>query len=138
MKNLWPEEFKELDIPAANVLFTEQGRLLEKITRGLVVGEVRDAEPFRLGFDSNDFAFAFNLVGKFANDYRFTLFEFGHDIALYPVKFSLDDALAKELGIRLTTSTSVKSPQELEAFAERIFKSARVNNIVGSIMKLSK
>lgn len=142
MKNLWPEKFEELDVPAAKTVFAEQGRLLEKITAGLVFGEVAEVEPYKAftSLGTIEFAFAFNLVGKFANDYRFKLFEFGHDIALYPVKFRLDEPLAKELGIRevATSKTIAATPEELETLAERMFKSARVNKIVGSILKLSK
>lgn len=143
MKNLWPEKFEENNKPAAKNLLSEQAGLLSKLTGGIVaaeVSELADLQAVSMGH-SNDFAFRFDLIGKFLEGYRFHVLSFSHDITLYPVKFRLDENIGAELSIKKTYNGHVEmieSPQALEAFLERVLTSKRIRDVVGSIMRLSK
>ena len=144
MKNLWPESFSENDRPAAKNILEEQAKLLSKLTNGIVYAEVSDLglmEALRHSLN-NDFAFRFDLLGKFLESYRFNVLMFSHDITLYPVKFRIDEKIAAELGVERAFDGSflidADTPDALEDLLSRILTTERLKSVIGSIMRLSK
>ena len=102
MKSFWPDRFDENQLPTAKSILEEQADLLHNITAGMVFAEVLimdDPEAIKYSM-SNDFAYRFDIVSKFFENYRFNVLWFSHDITFYPVKVRLDEGIAKELGIQ--------------------------------------
>lgn len=144
MKNLWPDAFSENELPDAKGLLEEQAKLLAKLTNGTVYAAVSEMDQIDAINSSmnNDFAYRFDIRGKFLESYRFNVLMFSHDITLYPVKFRLDEQIGKELGVKKSLlggcMTAVDSPDALEAVITRVLQSERLKAVVGSIMRLSK
>lgn len=144
MKNLWPESFSENTKPSAKTLLEEQARLLPKLTNDVVYAEVKDLAELEAIASSlqNDFAYRFDIRGKFLDKYHFNVLRFSHDITLYPVAFRLDEGIGKELALPKIPargySTTVNSPPELEAFIAQVLATDRIKAIVGSILRLSR
>jgi hypothetical protein len=143
MKTLWPEHFEENSKPSAKNLLEEQANLLAKITDGIVSAEVIELDKLNAMRDdvSNEFCYRFNIVGPYLQGYKFKVMSFSHDITLYPVVFSLDEELGKELDIKEPFGgykATVADPIGLEAFIGCVLTSQRIKNVVGSIMRLSK
>jgi len=141
MKNLWPQKFEENSRISAKAFLEEQAKLLPTLTDGMVYADVyQSRDPGRLAM-RNDFMFHFDIRGRFLEDYRFHLLEFSHDITLYPVKFQIDDQIAKELKLANEFGDSeikvVETPEELEAFVSAVLRSKRLGNVIGSIIRLS-
>ena len=144
MKNLWPEKFEENTMRPAKLILEEQAELLAKITGGIVTAEVTAvawSEGHNRLLKALDMTFRFDIIGKFL-DYRFSVLWFGHDIPLYPVRIYLDEDISTELGLESagplgSCRSEVEGPDELEAFVERVFKSARLGKVIGSILRLS-
>ncbi len=142
MKNLWPEVFQENTKLSAKSLLEEQAKLLGKITGGIVFSEVTAMSALDAALESikGEFVYRFDIMGKFLENYRFNVLCFSHDITLYPVKFRLDEKIAKELGIgsKYDRTHNIGSEEELEKFISSVLTSERVKDVVGSIMRLSK
>jgi len=123
-------------------MLEEQAKLLITITKGIVSAEVIElGEMSKLheASGSPDFAYRFNLVGKFINDYKFQVMIFWHDITFYPAGVKFDGQLAKELQIDQTKNrASVSNALEAEVLVTRVLGSERVRSVVGSILRLSK
>jgi hypothetical protein len=144
MKNLWPEVFTESEKASAKNIIEEQAKLLSKITKGVVFADVEQMDFIEAATNSmeNEFAFEFYIRGKFLEGYRFKVLSFSHDITLYPVKFRVDDFIAKEIGIKNKSYNGyfceVTDQNDLERFLEKVLTSERMKNVIGSILKLSK
>lgn len=143
MQNMWPDSFPENDKIAAKNLFEEQAKLLPKLTNGVVFAEVSELDDFDAISSSmrNDFAYRFDIVGKFLKNYRFKVLTFSHDITLYPVRFRVDENIGAELGIQRGVGgyfTSIDSPELLQAFVAKLLSTDRLKSVVGSILRLSK
>jgi hypothetical protein len=144
MQNMWPESFSENDKVAAKNLLEEQAKLLPKLTNGVVYAEVTELETLDAMTNSmsNDFAFRFDILGKFLSKYRFNVLMFSHDITLYPVKFRVDEKIGLELGMKPTLSrgvfASIDTPELLQDFVAKVLTTERLKAVVGSIIRLSK
>jgi hypothetical protein len=143
MQNMWPEIFAENDKVAAKNLFEEQAKLLPKLTNGVVFAEVAELDDLDMTMQylKNDFAFRFDLYGKFLAKYRFNVLMFSHDITLYPVKFRLDERIGAELGVQKLSNrylVSVESPESLQDFVSLVLNTERMKAVIGSIIRLSK
>ncbi|MFJ7106178.1 hypothetical protein ACIQU2_00750 [Pseudomonas sp. NPDC098740] len=144
MKNLWPTEFEASDLPSTKELLEEQARLLPQLTNDMVhadIVQLDEIDKIRFGM-SNDFAYRFDIRGKFLKDYRFNLFSFSHDITLFPVTFKLDGKIASEVnakqGAPSTNKILVKDAEGLETLLSQIFGTARLKSVISSIIRLSK
>ena len=143
MKNLWPEKFEPESLPPPKILLQEQGNLLTKITGGMVQAEVAPLREIDQILNSlkNDFAYNFDILGPFLDNYRFTLLKLSHDIAIYPVKMLVNEEVSKELKLQVTSGGGAfvaASPEEFEEILQRIFQSDRLKKVIGSIIALSK
>ena len=143
MQNMWPENFAENDKVAAKNLFEEQAKLLPKLTNGVVFAEVAELEDLDMTMQylTNDFAFRFDLYGKFLSKYRFNVLMFSHDITLYPVKFRIDEKIGAELGVQKLSNRymmTVETPEQLQEFVSRVLNTERMKAVIGSIIRLSK
>lgn len=142
--SLWPTQFDENNKPSAKNLLEEQAKLLPKLTNDMVYAEVTALSDIdaSIQYINDDFSFRFDIRGKFLENYRFTVFTFSHDITLYPVKFKLDEKIAKELGVTKQILNgyiqSIDAPEQLTPFLARVLNSERLKSVVGSIIRLSK
>jgi hypothetical protein len=142
MKNLWPEEFNENDKISAKNFIEEQAKLLPKLTNSLVYAAVEENKfADSLIVMKNEFIYEFYIYGKFLEGYRFKVLTFSHDITLYPVKFLLDELIAKELSVKKEAFGYFKvvtDINELENLISSILTCDRMKNVIGSILKLSR
>lgn len=146
MENFWPSQFGLNEQIPMKKMLEEQGDLLYKMTRGHVGGEVNsDMSDLVLhinGAKKPDFLYRFELVAKFLDNYRYSLFSFSHDITLYPVKFVVDPPIAAELSIPRNSfgqhSFTIEDAFKAKETLPLILRSQRVQAIVGSILKLSQ
>ena len=143
MTNYWPQMFEENNRLSAKNLLEEQARLLPKLTGDMVYAEVSDMTDFD-AFDKNvqnDFNYRFDILGKFLSNYRFNVCCFSHDITLYPVKFNIDEIVAKELNISRSFEGyihSINDEEALKTFIGKVLTSERMKMVIGSIIGLSK
>ncbi|WP_375067574.1 hypothetical protein AB9L18_14255 [Stenotrophomonas lactitubi] len=141
MTSLWPDSFSSLNLISAKSLLEEQASLLPQITSGYVSASVKPVERHQASaFLFDDFIYKFELHGTFLENYSFTVLTFSHDITLYPIKFSLDEALARELGASPSPLSPVKirDQESLISFTSAILRSERVNSVIGSIIRMSR
>lgn len=142
MANFWPNEFEETSDPSAKEILEEQAEVLPRLTDGKVTAEVVSLDEMDRITDylHTDFAYRFDIVGRYLHGYRFKVFSFGHDITLFPVRFKIDEQLVSELALSLNPAgqLSVSSPDELEVLFKQVFQSKRMRAVIGSILKLSK
>jgi hypothetical protein len=83
----------------------------------------------------NDFKFSFLMKGKFLRNYSFKVFDFSHDITMYPIKMSLDELIAHELNV--DESLEIMNEDEFVNILGKILSSERINDIIGSIIRIS-
>jgi hypothetical protein len=144
VKNLWPEKFEENTQPSAKNLLEEQATYLSKLTGGIVYAEISELNGLDAVIKSlnNDFMYRFDIRGKFMENYRFNVMMFSHDIALYPVKFRLDEQLGKEFQLPQSALngyvTECNDPEGVESLLTAVLNSERIRKVVGSLLKLSK
>lgn len=88
------------------------------------------------------FSFDCILFSNALEDYSFTVFEFGYDIELFPVKIYLDPSIRADLTSKFDTGVSkiITAPSEETFFLllEGIFGSQRFNDIVSGLMKIAR
>ena len=143
MKNLWPTEFEANDLPSTKELLEEQAKLLPQLTNDMVHADLIQLEALdmmQIGL-SNDFAYRFDIRGKFLKGYSFNLFSFSHDITLYPVEFKIDEKIGNEIGIKRDpfygSRITAKDAHQLEKILSDIFSSERLRSVISSIIRLS-
>jgi hypothetical protein len=137
MKSLWPEEFTEKEVKPAKEILEEQALLLPKLTGDMVkagVRQWRDVEKL-LTNHQRDFAFSFLIKGKFLKNYSFKVFDFSHEITLYPTTVEFDEQLSNELG--MAVDIEIETEDQFIELLSKIFASERIKDIIGSIIKLS-
>ncbi|BCS94527.1 hypothetical protein DSLASN_01590 [Desulfoluna limicola] len=137
MENLWPTSFEEINVKPAKQILDEQAVLLPKLTGDMVYAQIAkiDAEMEVFEDHYNDFCYTFVLKGKFLNNYSFKVFNFSHEIALYPIKIHLDELLAKELNTNI--SIEIRNEAHFISILGKTLNSNRIKDVVGSIIKLS-
>jgi hypothetical protein len=143
MPNLWPGSFDAFDAISPSSLLKEQAEHLPALTNGIVFAELTEVEGFEAVsmLMMSPFNFRFDIRGRFLESYRFRLLTISHDITLYPVKVTMDEGVAKEIGMRPGIGGFVAEAQNAEAFAqllEAALKSKRVNHVIGSIIRLTR
>lgn len=137
MKSLWPEEFKEKEVNPVKKILEEQSLLLPKLTGDMVTAKVKPwgkSQKFLTNHD-RDFAYSFLLIGKFLRNYSFKVFDFSHEITLYPTTVEFDHPLAEELGIE--DEVEINNEDQMIDLLSKVFTSERIKDIIGSIIKIS-
>ncbi|MEJ1355709.1 MAG: hypothetical protein RPU39_13610 [Candidatus Sedimenticola sp. (ex Thyasira tokunagai)] len=137
MKNLWPEGFKPSKVNAPKKILEEQSALLPQLTGDMVYAKVKnmDAVDAIMKDHSNDFSYSYYLHGKFLKKYSFKAFDFSHSITMYPVRISIDEHIASELGAEQVSQA--ENEDEFVRIIESVFNSERIKNIIGSIIQIS-
>ncbi|MCM2982296.1 hypothetical protein M3599_15325 [Niallia circulans] len=139
--NLWGN-FDILDINSPKEILDQQAKFLTKLTGDIIFAEVIELETGELydAFEEdgyNGFSYKFVLKSKFMDRYKFEMLKFHHDIVLYPTIIKLDHDIQKELGIN-GRYKKVSSETEFMNFISEVFKTSRIKNVVGAMLKLSK
>lgn len=75
------------------------------------------------------------LLGKRANNYRFLIMNYAHDITFYPVHFRLNESIAGEIG--RSPRIRIDNENENEIFLKSVFGSLRFKSIVGGLLQIS-
>jgi len=137
MKNLWPESFEASEATPPKKILDEQSGLLPQLTGDMVSATVTEMDPIdaMMYTHENDFSYQFFLLGKFLKNYKFKIFDFSHSISIYPINVSIDEEIAKELG--LDVNIHPESEEEFVVLIRRVFGSNRLKKVIGSIIQLS-
>lgn len=107
------------------------------------LGILPKSEMSRLTTDKLGTRFQFKviLLSRHLPDYSFTVFEFGYNVSLYPVKVLITKSILEELiskGEGVSTITSFDEEQKFHKAIELVFESKRFTEVVSGLMKIAK
>lgn len=143
MKDLWPEDIYVSDsqLRAPVTILKEQASLLGKKTRNLVEGHIRRMDETEarvrgaaLGYQGPGFGYEFHLAAPALDGYRYRLFFIIHGIDLYPIKFSLDESIAQEIGHDPRYAPTAQSESELTILLGRIFAASKTRSVIQAML----
>lgn len=137
MTNLWPKEFKELELKSAKEILEEQSKFLPDLTKNMVYAEIKNMEAIESilnDHEDNDFKYTYNLKGKYLSNYSYKILSFSNNIRLYPVRITLDENIVKELALK-SKNLILNNQHEFESILSKILKSNYLLETVGAIMK---
>ncbi|UNL93999.1 hypothetical protein QNH38_22370 [Paenibacillus polymyxa] len=138
MDNLWPDFKAAEDIITPKEILEKQGQYLLESTGGVVYGIVEEvAGPLTPTGMANAFVYKFSIKSKFLEGYSYRLMYLSHDITIYPIKVKLDEKILNELNMK-GAIWNVNLEEDFLGLLSRMFKTNRVQVVVGSLMKLSK
>lgn len=75
------------------------------------------------------------LFSSLVRGYKFSFFEFGYDVTLYPCYIKMDDEIA--LQINKNNTILVHNETEVENIVKEIFASKRFLEVVSGLMKIA-
>jgi hypothetical protein len=141
MVDLWPDLMLLPDKKAPVVLLREQAGLLSDKTNGLILGQVDKSKSnaVRVGGKLKivEFCYKFYLVAPALDNYRYKLFEIGHDIGLYPVGFNIEDEIKKEISPD-GSEPLAKDEREYLEILKKIFNCSKTKTIIFAILSQLK
>jgi len=130
MNDLWAEDIVTEKVRTPVAFLREQASFLGKKTQNVVLAEV-------VPISGVNFFLRFNIKAPALGDYSYTLFTIIHSIGLYPLEIELDDDVAKELGLEISTSTTVKDEDELIQLLGKVLKAERTKHIIRILLAQS-
>jgi len=143
MEDLWPD-FKEIvpEKTPISIIKDHASKLYEK-TNYLISAEVeKDDNPGRIHFfddegiyktTSPSFQYSFYLEASALN-YRYKLFEIGHDIFLYPIYFfEIDKDIINECFTDKKGAMVINDEEELLGFLKNIFGAKKTLKIIQAL-----
>jgi len=132
-ESFWGADFSGFEVVSIHEIFTKQGALLPKLTNDYVSAELVkvDKDPFI----NNAFVYRFYLVGKYLNNYRFSVCTFSHAIEIYPFKIRFDEQIVNEL--KIEPLVTVSSSEEATLLTKKALSSQRIRSVISGIIKLS-
>lgn len=136
MDSMWPKQFDLDNSKTPAEILTEQGKYLEKATKNMVYSEVVSIKGDDFLEDQSTFNYVFYVMGKYLQNYRFNVFTFSFDIALYPITLYLDSKIANELNI--SQNYNIEDEDYFIETLRKIFNSERLKKVIVSLMRLSK
>lgn len=134
-------EEKKVDLPESTVNSLLEG--FSKATKGLADLGIKKAANSRRLSSSLETLFQFEVIlySEFIPDYRMTVFKFGYDIEIYPVKLEVSDNIFEDVedpNWPFTPKVEVFDSEELfKEKVEKIFKGEKFVEIVSGIMKIA-
>jgi len=138
----WKEfEESKIEIPDETVEKIIEG--FSNATKKLVeLGLIEKSVMSRLAGDKfgTKFQFEVILLSKRLNDYSFTVFEFGYDINLYPVKVLINKSILDEMinkGEFTSNIAIIENEEKFKKVIELIFETNKFREIVSSLMKIA-
>ncbi len=138
MESFWPEELSEIKpFETPKNILDEQNSFLMKLTKGMVYTSTESADPTGFNMDHLDFCYNYNIIGKFLDGYRFNVMTFAHRVDIYPMILDVDEDIANELGIE-AYDIQIKDEKDFKKFLKSVFASKKINNVIRSIVSLSK
>lgn len=87
------------------------------------------------------FQFRLVLTSPFVKNYRFTIFELGYDVELFPVRAILEISLAAEIFKKTVSSAyviKIATEEDLTQLLSSIFETNRFKEVVAGLMKIAK
>jgi len=106
----------------------------------LAVAPVADLTRLTANILKTRFQFRVYLMSSKLPDYSFRVFEFGYNVALYPVKLSITQVIREELnskGESYIQVSTIEDEEKFESAVKLVFKSAKFTEIVGGLMKIA-
>ncbi|HUU68957.1 MAG TPA: hypothetical protein VM186_05505 [Planctomycetota bacterium] len=128
-KDLWPDDIKTIKVRPPVVALEEQGKILGKKTKNMVLGRARQ---LRLP-DATQFHFIFQIEAPTLS-YSFALLEIRYGASLYPVQVKPATDIARELGEREDSWISAESEEAFLEILSRIFKAQRTRTLIGALL----
>lgn len=88
------------------------------------------------------FQFELDLFSKHLEDYSFTVFEFGYDIELFPVRLKIEATILAELNEKASMTFpkmfSIETEENFKIVLDLIFSTERFKDIVAGLMKIAR
>ncbi|OPY76044.1 MAG: hypothetical protein A4E64_01694 [Syntrophorhabdus sp. PtaU1.Bin058] len=148
MKNLWPDSFKAVDVQRPDAILVEQAKFLSTITEGLLYAMVETmskAEIVTIHSKLFDFGYKLSIGAKNLDRYKYRVLSMSYGVPIYPCYIMLDQDIFMELrrdfGQTLTLtgmSIKVENGESLVDLLSLVFKSKKVDQVVSSLLTLSK
>jgi hypothetical protein len=139
--SLWPKKIVEKGFTAPAILIADQANFLGELTKNVVTAEVTRVS--HTGSRSL-LKFSFWLVAPALQGYRFLLFEFSHQIELYPIKILSDSKLLFELSKMKdewkydpNSGISIDNEENLMILLSAIFNSERTTGVINGLIAQS-
>jgi len=120
IKNLWGEIDNLPQIKPPVSILKEQSQMLEKMTKGLLVGKIVSNSK------DNEFEYTFYINAPSLNNYTYPILMIYHEITLYPV--TIEILHKKERMIEC------KDIEEFEAKLGNIFSSPEIRKVISGLL----
>jgi hypothetical protein len=134
MTDLWPSDLATVAAKPPGTILKEQAALLGMKTKNIVNASVQPPTNYH----EKPFSFDFSITSPVLGNYTYPLFRISYDIGLYPVKFTVEDALARELGVGRESGQLGELIAEEEGefiqILSRILGSKRTRQVIGGIL----
>ena len=165
MDNLWPKEFKTLDITAPKDILEEQCGYLKQLTGDKIIARVAEVAilPFSLlkktqkGLygekffsDRKDalFNYEYFITSIHTPNYKFQIMYLSYGIPYYPLFIQLDESIGEELnnnkdisGIDISTNHPaqivINSQEEFILILSNVLASKKVTNVINTLLTIA-
>lgn len=91
------------------------------------LGEVEEDEKI---------AYEFFITSRKTPKYKFRAFIMYHSVVIYPVYFSIEDDIAKEIGVE--AETQVATEEEFEQLLKKVLNSKRLEKVIRNLLRLNR
>jgi len=150
MNNIFEKGFTEPEGRFPDAIFAESTQKFSTVTEGLaelrlikVAGVERLAQSL---LQDKMFRFKAVLISSYLPEYSFEIFEFGYDVALFPVAIELEEGIREELVVEPTMNShfqdvylvSCETEKDFEQQLQNIFSTERFKKTVGGLMKIAR
>ncbi len=139
MIDLWPENIpSHTSLKAPVTILKEQGTLLGRKTNNLVEGVITSYKG--AARSGEGFRYDFYLVAPALSDYRYFLLGIYHYVDFYPLVFSTDSDVLKELPDELEDEQNrliANTPAEFMDILKAIFATKKVRRVIEAIIAQS-
>ncbi len=149
-ENLWPQDLAANTTRSPLTILKEQASLLGYQTRNIVTAGV---SRYSVGMrviaggddntkmisrpDSSQFTYAFNIEAPALDNYTYRLFTTTYDVNLFPVRFTLDQDIASELGLSAGESLDAVNEEDFKQKLALILGSQKTRKVINAILSQS-
>ncbi|MFI5455117.1 MAG: hypothetical protein ACHRXM_06660 [Isosphaerales bacterium] len=135
MTDLWPTDLGTVTTKSPLTILKEQASLLGAKTKNIVKATVKNAGQVFVPI--MPFSYDFILNAPALDNYRYRLFAVAYDVDLYPVRFRVDDAIAKEIGIKPGEEFFATGEEQFIEILARILGSQKTRHVIHAILSQS-
>lgn len=138
------DQFEEAKIENPEIkieLLTEGFYEASKNLLRLSIRELSDSERIMSNM-STTFQYELVMYSEYVPQYKYIVFSIGYNVTIYPVIFSVDIEILKELypdkRINPYFKVTITTEEELEQFCQKVFKTRKFVETVSGLMKIAK